>query len=113
MQNISLDNIDASNLKNFFRKLCSASGRYENEDASLERANKNILKVRIGQLEEELKKAIEGKNKVLRENRSRINELNFSLLSIKAKMNELLQDRKKRDIRVRSLEKKISKKVKI
>jgi len=104
--------IGSTNLKNFFRKLCSASSKYENEDASLEKANKNILKVRIGQLEEELKNAIEGKNKVLRENRSRINELNFSLLSIKSKMNELLQDRKRRDIRVRSLEKKISERVK-
>lgn len=112
MQNISLDNIDASNLKIFFRKLCNASSRYENEDASLEKAKKDILKVRIGQLEEELKKVIEGKNKVLRENRRRINELNFSLLSVKGKVNKLLQDRKRRDIRVRSLEKKINKKVK-
>ena len=44
MQNISLDNIDASNLKIFFRKLCNASSRYENEDASLEKAKKDILK---------------------------------------------------------------------
>lgn len=112
MQNISLDNIDASNLKNFFRKLCIASSGYEKEDASLEKATKDILKVRIRQLEEELKKAIEGKNKVLKENRNRINELNFSLLSVKAKMNELLQARKRRDVRIRSLERKINKKVK-
>lgn len=112
MQNISFDNINASNLKSFFRKLCSISSRYENEDVILEKSTKDMLRVRIKQLEEELKKAIEGKNKVLKENRSRINELNFSLLSIKAKLNELLQDRKKRDIRIRSLERKISKKVK-
>ena len=60
---------------------------------------------------EKIKKEIESKNKVLEENRSRINELNFSLLSIKAKMNELLQSRKRRDVRIRSLERKINKKV--
>ena len=112
MQNISLDDIDASNLKNFFRKLSITSSRYGTEDANLEKATKDILKARIGQLEEELNKAIEGKNKVLKENRSRINELNFSLLSIKAKMNELLQARRRRDVRIRSLERKINEKVK-
>jgi len=111
MQNISLDSIDASNLKNFFRKLCIASSSYENEDTSLENATKDMLKVRVNQLEVELKKEIESKNKVLEENSNKINELNFSLLSIKAKMNELLQARKNRDIRVRSLENKINKTV--
>ena len=110
MQNISLDDIDASNLKNFFRKLCSVSSKYE--DTSLDKSTKDILRVRIKQLEEELQQAIEENNKILKDNRRKINELNFSLLSIKAKVNELLQDRKRRDIRIRSLERKISKKVK-
>jgi len=109
MQNISLDNIDASNLKSFFRKLCIESSGYENKDASLENATKGILKVRVEQLEEELQKSIEQKNKILKENRSKINELNFALMSIKAKMNELLQVRKRRDVRIRSLERKINK----
>jgi len=112
MQNISSGNIDVSNLKNFFKRLCRVSSKYENKDVSIEKSTKDLLKVRIKQLEDELQEVIEEKNKALKYNRGKINELNFSLLSIKSKVNELLQDRKKRGIRIRSLERKINKKVK-
>ncbi|MAH01808.1 MAG: hypothetical protein QF798_03960 [Candidatus Woesearchaeota archaeon] len=112
MQNISLDSIDSANLKNFFRKLCLVSTRYTKKDKYIETATKEMLKVRVQKLEEEVHKAKEERDKALEENRSKINQLSGTLISVKTKMNELLQDKKEKAIRTRNLERKIRKTVK-
>lgn len=112
MQNISLDHIDLTNLKNFFRKLCLVSARYTKKDKYIETVTKEMLKVRVQKLEEEVHKAEEERDRALEENRNKINQLNGALISVKTKMNELLQAKKEKAIRTRNLEKKIRKTVK-
>ncbi|HJO02252.1 MAG: hypothetical protein QGI89_00695 [Candidatus Woesearchaeota archaeon] len=112
MQNISLDHTDIANLKNFFRKLCLVSTRYTKKDKSTETATKEMLKIRVLELEEEVHKAKEERDKALEENKNKINQLNGALISVKIKMNELLQAKKEKEIRTRNLERKIRKTVK-
>ncbi len=88
MQNTSLEHIDPSNLKNFFRKLCIVSDRYAEENNYPETATKEMLRARVQELEEELQLAREEKDKTLEENRNKINELNLAVLSIKTEIND-------------------------
>ena len=126
MQNASLDNINPSNLKNFFKELCIVNDRYAGRELAAYNMNlefgqlkkyksshittENMLSLKIQKLEEELQQTREEKNRALGENRNRINELNDALVSIKTVMRELLEAKKQR---IRHLERKIRKEVKI
>jgi len=112
MQNYSLDGINPLFLKNFLRKLCIVVSRYSNKDKILETATKDMLTVRIMELEEELHQTRQERNTILHENRNKIIELNSSLLSIKTQVNKLLEAKRKREERTEYLEKKIWKRVK-
>ena len=126
MQNASLDNINPSNLKNFFKELCIVNNRYAGRELASYNINiefdqlkkyksshittENMLSLKIQKLEEELQQTREEKNRALGENRNRINELNDALVSIKTVMRELLETKKHR---IKHLERKIRKDVKI
>ena len=126
MQNVSLDGINPSNLKNFFKELCIVNNRRAGRELSSYNVNTEIGQLKkfksshittekmfsskIQQLEEELQKTREEKNRALGENRNRINELNDALVSIKTVIHELLEAKKHR---IRHLERKIRKEVKI
>jgi|TARA_B100001964_G_scaffold244968_1_gene329115 chromosome segregation ATPase len=109
MQNISLDHINPSDLKNFLRKICIVSSRHVREDKYLGTATKEMLRARVQELEKELRQIREEKDSALKENRDKINELNIDLLSIKTKINELLQAKKEKEMRVKNLEIKLRK----
>ena len=111
MQNISLEHINPSNLKNFFRKLCIASSRYTEKYNYPKTAAKEMLRARVQELEEELQQTREEKDEALEENRNKINELNLAVLSIKTEINELLQAKKEKEIRMRNLDSKVRRQV--
>lgn len=113
MQNASLENISLSSLKNFLIKLSTASNRHTKKEhiayseTQFENAAKKELIGRIQQLEKELQQAKEERDKALNENRNDINELGIALLSIKARMNEILEAKKERECKIKQLEAKI------
>ena len=104
MQNISLDHIEPSQLKNFLKKICIVNNRHAKEDTYLETEDKEMLRVRVQELEKELQQTREEKCRILKENRNKIDELNTALLSVKTEINELLQAKKEREMRVKNLE---------
>ena len=111
MQNTSLENISVSNLKNFLIKICIAN-KYAKKDFAagnleLENAAEKELRCRIQQLEKELRQTTEERDKVLKENGDSINELGIALLSIKTRMNEILEAKKEREDKIKQLEAKI------
>lgn len=124
MQNASLDNINPSNLKNFFSKLCIVNDRYAGRELAAYNVNiefgqlkkyksshittEKMLSSKIQKLEEELQQTREEKNRALGENRNKINELNDALVSIKTVIHELLEAKKQR---IRHLERKIRKEI--
>ena len=79
------------------------------EDKYLGTATKEMLRARVQELEKELRQIREEKDSALKENRDKINELNIDLLSIKTKINELLQAKKEKEMRVKNLEIKLRK----
>jgi seryl-tRNA(Sec) selenium transferase len=109
MQNTSLGYIEPSQLKIFFRKLCIVSGRYAEEDNYMETATKEMLKARVQELEEELQQIREEKDMAVKENKDKINELSLALLSIKTEINELLEAKKEREMKVKGLERRMRK----
>ncbi len=112
MQNTSLEHINPSHLKNFFRKLCILSSKYAEKDNYLETATEEMLRARVQELEEELQLAREEKDKTLEENRNKINELNLAVLSIKTEINELLQAKEEKELRMKNLDRKMREKLK-
>ena len=147
MEQHSLERINSSQIKDFFRSLCMVSSRYEkkehpayetlkhlenkhfktseNQRFSVPQKSKRFsreinkseaaiekeLKDKIFQLEHELHQTRQERDKSIGENREQIHELNVSLLSIKTRMNEILEHKKQRERRVRELERKIREKV--
>tara|TARA_Y100000310_G_scaffold332054_1_gene406869 strand:+ start:698 stop:1066 length:369 start_codon:yes stop_codon:yes gene_type:complete len=114
MQNASFDGINPSDLKNFLRKLCIVSNRYTKKDEKLETANKELLMARIHELENELHKTKGEKDAASKENKDKIDELTASLLSIKTRMDGLLEaeeEEKAKEANIRHLENKIKEKV--
>ncbi len=123
MQNISLDSINPSDVKDFLRKLSIVNNRYVKKEqakhdlqAQLEELERykvynteteHKLRDRLLQLEEELQKVREERDRALVENRNKIDELSNSLTSVKTVVKELLQDKKEK---IKHLEKKIKKK---
>jgi len=79
------------------------------EDKYLGTATKEMLRARVQELEKELRQIREEKDSTLKENRDKINELSIDLLSIKTKINELLQAKKEKEMRVKNLEIKLRK----
>ena len=110
MENVSLDNINPSGLKDFVKKLSVVSTRHENKTELSGTAEEGKIQSRIHQLEEALAKTQRDRDKALGENRSRINELNDALVSMKTIIHEMLEAKKHR---IRHLERKIGKEVKI
>jgi uncharacterized Zn finger protein (UPF0148 family) len=114
MQNASFDGINPSDLKNFLRELCIVSNRYTKKDEKLETANKELLMARIHELENELYKTKGEKDAASKENKDKIDELTASLLSIKTRMDGLLEaeeEEKAKEANIRHLENKIKEKV--
>jgi len=125
MQNTSLDDINPSNLKNFFKKLCRVNNGYKGRELAAYNVNiefdqlkkyksshittEKVLSSKVQKLEEELQQIREEKNKALGENRNRIDELSGAIVSIKTVIHELLEAKKQR---IRHLERKIGKEVK-
>ena len=114
MQNVSLEDIDISNLKNFLIKLCVVSSRHAERgfaishfQAQFENLTENSLRDKIKQLEEDLQKAKEERDRALKENRNRIDELNIALMSIKTRIDEVIKAKKEREARTSYLEAKI------
>jgi len=105
MQN-SLDAINPSDLKDFFRKLSVVSNKHQTSGTPTEKKQQS----RIHQLEADLAKTERDRDKALGENRSRINELNDALVSMKTIIHEMLEAKKHR---IQHLERKIGKEVKI
>ena len=135
MEQRSLENINPSQINNFFSKLCVISNRYakKQHDTALfskvrkmhlrkvsklkskirvEMATEMELREKIQGLELELQQTRQDRDHALEENKKQIHELNVSLLSIKTRMNEIHDHKKERERRVRELERKIRKKVK-
>lgn len=110
MHNISLDSINPSNLKKFFKALCVASARRQNKYKTSVTGEERELKAKIYQLENELHKTRKERDIALLENRNRINELNGALIAIKTVIHELLEAKKRR---INHLERKIGKEVRI
>ena len=88
--------------RNFFRKLCIAYRNLSHDDFP-ETDSKEMLKTKIRELEKELKLAREEKDNALSENRNKIDELTVALLSIKTKVNELVQAKREKEKRLRDL----------
>ena len=65
------------------------------------------LRIRIKQLEEGLRKAVEEKGSSLKENRNKIHELSIALLSIKAEAGRLIEAKEERERRISHIEKRI------
>ena len=108
MENVSLDNINPSDLKSFFKKLSVVSNKHTHQISGTPTEKK--LQSRIHQLENELNKTKNQRDNALGENRSRINDLNDALVSLKTVIHEMLEAKKHR---IRHLERKIGKEVKI
>jgi len=109
MQNTSLDNVDPSDVKDFLKTLSVVSNKHYPHKISGTLAEKKLLS-RIHQLEEELNKTKNERDTALVENKNRIDELNDALVSIKTVIHEILEAKKHR---IRHLERKIGKEVKI
>ncbi|MAE42582.1 hypothetical protein CMO93_02330 [Candidatus Woesearchaeota archaeon] len=126
MEQHSLERINHSQIKDFFRSLCIVGNRYEKKEhpvyenlqhlekkhfkkpkAITEKEPKNKMKA----LEQELQEVKNERDEAVGENRKQIHELNVALLSIKTRMNEILEHKKEREKRVKELEEKIRKKV--
>ncbi|MBN4049132.1 hypothetical protein JYT91_00775 [archaeon AH-315-M20] len=129
MQQYPLEHINPSQVKNFFRSLCVVSNRYAHKEQAVshrhitklkkhpkikesEAVIEKELEVKINQLEQELHQTKQERDKAVDENKKQIHELNVALLSIKTRMNEILEHKKEREKIVRELERKIRKKVK-
>ncbi len=116
MQNISFENIDPSDLKNFFRKLCIVATRHEKEKKldyeNLETCTEAELIAKIRQLEAELYKTRKEKDKAVKENRKMINELNKSLIIMKSKIKKLVCAERTEEGKLRNLEVKMVRRVK-
>ena len=111
-----MENIKPSDIKYFFRKLSAAYYRHvsprcvSRDDVSKAMIEDRKLQAKIHNLEEELCKTTGERDRALSENRDKINELNEALVSMKALIHGLLESKKQR---VRHLERKIRREVKI
>ena len=110
MQNVSMDTINPSNLRNFFEKLCKVSYRHESRGKHPIIVEDVKLYSRVKSLENELVKTKEERDQALMENRNKIDELNSALVSMKSIIHELLEAKKNR---IQHLERKIGREVKI
>ena len=124
-QNISFDNLSPLKVKNFFKKACIASRKFSGdysyanevlsepkEDLSKYNPQERVLRKKIQDLEQELKKTKQEKEQAENENRKKIDELNVALSSIKNEIKELIHYKKERNKKLRNLEKKIIRTVK-
>ena len=126
----ALEHINPSQIKDFFRSLCLVSNRYKKKEHPVYETLKHLekkhfktlekkseaaiekdLEVKINRLERELHQTKKERDKAVGENREQIHELNVSLLSIKTRMNEILEYKRQRERRIRELERKIRKTV--
>ena len=153
-----LEQINHSQIKDFFTNLCIVSSRYEKKHHAIKDLDKQLEKIqkyskgkldtddiprlkskinevieserrilrrnqqesagktesagRIHQLEHELEQVKIERDRALEENKEKIHELNIALLSIKTRMENLIEHKREREKRIRELEKKISKKSK-
>lgn len=76
-----------------------------------ETAKEKGLLEKIDELEHELQQAKQERDNAIEQNRKQIHELNDALLSIKMRMENLIEHKKEREERIMELEKKIKSKV--
>lgn len=75
----------------------------------LQATKENELIGKISSLERELEQARLERDNALEENKQKIHELNIALLSVKTRMEKLIEHKREREKRIRELEKKINK----
>ena len=97
-------------MKDFLKKLSVVSNKHMHQHKISGTAEERKLYTRIYELEKELQKTKKERDEAVEENRIKINELNDALVSMKTLIHELLEDKKQR---IRHLERKIRKEVKI
>ena len=125
-QYVSFNDANSSKIKSFFKKLSAISDSYSDKEHYVDdfgiQAKKYEgpytkaeipLRTRIKQLEEDLLKTSEERDIALEENRRRIDELNVTLLAVRENMEKLRKAREKKEKRIRQLEEKINKSVKV
>ena len=103
-QHPSWNDVNHSNLKKFIRKLDIVIDRHaEKEDYAHDLgisdtgSTEDILRSKVHQLEDELKQTKKDKEIALMENKKKIDELNMAVLSIKAKLKEIIPYKKERN----------------
>jgi len=125
-QNVSFSNANSSKIKSFFKKLSAISDSYYDKEHYVDdfgiQAKKYEgpytqaeipLMTRIKQLEEDLLKVSEERDIALEENRKKIDELNITLLGVRENLEKLRKARERKEKRIRQLEDKINKTVKV
>lgn len=125
-QDISFSNVNYLKIKSFFKKLSAISDSYSDKEHYVDdfgiQAKKYEgpytkaeipLRARINQLEEDLLRVSEERDAALEENRKRIDELNITLLAIREHLEKLRKARERKEKRIRQLEEKINKTVKV
>ena len=125
-QDISFSNVNYPKIKSFFRKLSAISDSYSDKEHYVDdfgiQAKKYEgpytqaeipLRTRIKQLEEDLLKVSEERDIALEENRKKIDELNITLLAVRENLEKLRKAKERKEKRIRQLEEKINKTVKV
>tara|TARA_Y100000310_G_C20668591_1_gene809011 strand:- start:291 stop:638 length:348 start_codon:yes stop_codon:yes gene_type:complete len=108
----SLEHIHHSHLKTFLKKLALVGSRASPDySPKTKHPNKHStekdLKETIHNLKQELQKTTLERDQEAKENKTKIAELNVTLLSIKTKMHEVIEHKKQRQKRIDELEQKI------
>ncbi|MBI2523243.1 hypothetical protein HYW19_02550 [Candidatus Woesearchaeota archaeon] len=125
-QDISFSSINPLKIKSFFRKLSAISDSYSDKEHYVDDFGiqpkkyegpytkaETPLRERIKQLEEDLLKVSEERDIALEENRKKIDELNITLLSVRETLEKLRKAKERKEKRIRQLEEKINKTVKV
>ena len=125
-QDISFISINSLKIKSFFKKLSVISDSYHDKEHYVDDFGiqpkkyegpytqaEIPLRARIKQLEEDLLTVSEERDIALEENREKIDELNITLLAVRENLEKLRKARERKEKRIRQLEEKISKSVKV
>ena len=125
-QDISFSNANSLKIKSFFKKLSAISDSYSDKEHYVDdfgiQAKKYEgpytqaeipLRARVKQLEEDLLKTSEERDIALEENRKKIDELNITLLAVRENLEKLRKAKERKEKRIRQLEEKINKTVKV
>jgi chromosome segregation ATPase len=122
----SFDNLNSSKIKSFFKKISAISDSYSDKEQDISKYGieakkfagpynkaEYALRSRVQELEEQLSKTSEERDSALEENRRRIDQLNITLLSVRENLEKLRKSKERKEKRIRQLEEKIDKNVKV